>query len=79
MNGGGYPFPEEVQTVATVGTGVIGASWAAEYLARGFDVVSNARDLRAEPKARKQKDAQHSEQEHRQTNHYRARESCSCS
>jgi len=25
--------------IAIVGAGVIGASWAAEYLARGFDVV----------------------------------------
>lgn len=29
-----------VQTVAIIGTGVIGASWAAFYLAKGFDVVA---------------------------------------
>jgi 3-hydroxyacyl-CoA dehydrogenase len=29
-----------VRRIAIVGTGVIGASWAAEYLARGFDVVA---------------------------------------
>jgi 3-hydroxyacyl-CoA dehydrogenase len=30
----------EVQNIAIVGTGVIGASWAALYLARGFNVVA---------------------------------------
>src|SRR4051812_31115483 len=29
-----------VRRIAIVGTGVIGASWASEYLARGFDVVA---------------------------------------
>jgi 3-hydroxyacyl-CoA dehydrogenase len=29
-----------IQRIAIVGTGVIGASWAAEYLARGFDVIA---------------------------------------
>src|SRR5256886_10051290 len=29
-----------VRRIAVVGTGVIGASWAAYYLARGFDVVA---------------------------------------
>ena len=29
-----------VRRIAIVGTGVIGASWAAEFLARGFDVVA---------------------------------------
>src|ERR1700756_3872630 len=29
-----------VHRVAIVGTGTIGASWAAHYLARGFDVVA---------------------------------------
>ena len=29
-----------IQRIAIVGTGVIGASWAAQYLARGFDVVA---------------------------------------
>jgi carnitine 3-dehydrogenase len=31
---------QPVQRIAIVGTGVIGASWAAYYLARGFDVVA---------------------------------------
>jgi carnitine 3-dehydrogenase len=47
-------YNKPIRRVAIVGTGVIGASWAAEYLARGFDVVatdpapnaeSNLRDL----------------------------------
>src|SRR5258708_15889410 len=29
-----------VKRIAIVGTGVIGASWAAQYLARGFDVIA---------------------------------------
>ena len=31
---------EAIQQIAIVGTGVIGASWAANYLARGLDVVA---------------------------------------
>src|SRR5258708_12247039 len=31
---------KEVRNVAIVGTGVIGASWAAHYLSRGFDAVA---------------------------------------
>ena len=34
------PKNGEIQSVAIVGTGVIGASWAAEFLAHGFDVVA---------------------------------------
>jgi len=33
-------FSKSIHRVAVVGTGVIGASWAALYLARGFDVVA---------------------------------------
>jgi 3-hydroxyacyl-CoA dehydrogenase len=33
-------FDKPIRRVAVVGTGVIGASWAAQYLARGFDVVA---------------------------------------
>jgi carnitine 3-dehydrogenase len=33
-------FNKPIRRVAIVGTGVIGASWAAQYLARGFDVVA---------------------------------------
>ena len=29
-----------IHRIAIVGTGVIGASWAAQYLARGFDVIA---------------------------------------
>jgi carnitine 3-dehydrogenase len=36
----GYPPPEAVQTVAVVGTGVIGAGWAAHFLRMGYDVVA---------------------------------------
>jgi carnitine 3-dehydrogenase len=31
----------DVRTIAIVGCGVIGASWAAHYLARGFDVIAS--------------------------------------
>ena len=40
MSGAGYPSPEEVRTVAVVGTGVIGAGWAAHFLRMGYDVVA---------------------------------------
>jgi carnitine 3-dehydrogenase len=33
-------FEKPIRRIAVVGTGVIGASWAAQYLARGFDVVA---------------------------------------
>jgi carnitine 3-dehydrogenase len=33
-------FDKPIHRIAIVGTGVIGASWAAHYLARGFDVVA---------------------------------------
>src|ERR1700761_6155219 len=33
-------FDKPIHRVAVVGTGVIGASWAAQYLARGLDVVA---------------------------------------
>jgi 3-hydroxyacyl-CoA dehydrogenase len=41
-----------VRRIAIVGTGVIGASWAAEYLARGFDVVATDPGPNAEAKLR---------------------------
>ncbi|MBP3954882.1 hypothetical protein J8F10_06245 [Gemmata sp. G18] len=34
------PSHQPVRRIAVVGTGVIGASWAAYYLSRGFDVVA---------------------------------------
>ena len=33
-------YDKPIRRIAVVGTGVIGASWAAQYLARGFDVVA---------------------------------------
>ena len=33
-------YNKPIRRVAIVGTGVIGASWAAQYLARGFDVIA---------------------------------------
>jgi len=34
------PADKPIKRIAIIGTGVIGASWAAQYLARGFDVVA---------------------------------------
>src|SRR5437899_5371230 len=42
-----------VHRIAIVGTGVIGASWAAYYLARGFDVVASDPAPNAEANLRK--------------------------
>jgi 3-hydroxyacyl-CoA dehydrogenase len=42
-----------VNRIAVVGTGVIGASWAAQYLARGFDVVATDPAPNAEVNLRK--------------------------
>jgi 3-hydroxyacyl-CoA dehydrogenase/sugar lactone lactonase YvrE len=44
---------KRVQRIAVVGTGVIGASWAAQYLARGFDVVATDPAPNAEANLRK--------------------------
>jgi carnitine 3-dehydrogenase len=33
-------YEKPIRQIAIVGTGVIGASWAAQYLARGFDVIA---------------------------------------
>ncbi len=33
-------YDKPIKKIAVVGTGVIGASWSAQYLARGFDVVA---------------------------------------
>jgi 3-hydroxyacyl-CoA dehydrogenase len=46
------PLNEPVRRVAIVGTGVIGASWAAYYLARGFDVVATDPGPQAEANLR---------------------------
>src|ERR1043165_3336608 len=46
-------FTKPVRRIAIVGTGVIGASWAAQYLARGFDVVATDPAPNAEANLRK--------------------------
>ena len=46
-------YNKPIRRIAIVGTGVIGASWAAEYLARGFDVVATDPALNAEANLRK--------------------------
>jgi len=46
-----------VQKIAIVGTGVIGASWAAEFLAHGFDVVATDPAANAEQNLRRFVDA----------------------
>jgi 3-hydroxyacyl-CoA dehydrogenase len=42
-----------VRRIAIVGTGVIGASWSAQYLARGFDVIATDPAPNAEENLRK--------------------------
>jgi carnitine 3-dehydrogenase len=44
---------QPVRRIAIVGTGVIGASWAAYYLARGIDVVATDPGPQAEENLRK--------------------------
>src|SRR6184192_3095157 len=46
-------FNKPIHRIAIVGTGVIGASWAAQYLARGFDVVASDPAPHAEANLRK--------------------------
>src|ERR1700751_1911974 len=46
-------FAKPIRRVAVVGTGVIGASWAAQYLARGLDVVATDPAPNAEANLRK--------------------------
>jgi len=46
-------YNKPIHRIAVVGTGVIGASWTAQYLARGFDVVANDPGLNAEANLRK--------------------------
>ena len=43
----------DIQNVAIVGTGVIGASWAAYYLSRGFSVIATGPAPNAEVSLRK--------------------------
>jgi 3-hydroxyacyl-CoA dehydrogenase len=46
-------YNKSIHRIAIVGTGVIGASWAAQYLARGFDVVAADPAPNAEENLRK--------------------------
>jgi len=46
-------FKKPIRRIAIVGTGVIGASWAAQYLARGLDVVATDPAPNAEANLRK--------------------------
>src|SRR6516164_4336237 len=46
-------FNKPIGRIAVVGTGVIGASWAAYYLSRGFDVVATDPAASAEENLRK--------------------------
>src|SRR6201991_4012446 len=46
-------YDKPIHRIAIVGTGVIGASWAAQYLARGFDVVATDPAPNAEENLRK--------------------------
>jgi carnitine 3-dehydrogenase len=46
-------YNKPIRRIAIVGTGVIGASWAAQYLARGFDVVATDPATNAEENLRK--------------------------
>ena len=46
-------FDKPIHRIAIVGTGTIGASWAAQYLARGLDVVATDPAPDAEAKLRK--------------------------
>ena len=47
------PYDKPIRRIAIVGTGVIGASWAAQYLARGLDVVATDPAPSAEANLRK--------------------------
>src|SRR5258708_7617716 len=46
-------YNKPIRRIAIVGTGVIGASWAAQYLARGLDVVATDPAPSAEANLRK--------------------------
>src|SRR5437763_13844162 len=46
-------YNNPIRRIAIVGAGVIGASWAAEYLARGFDVITTDPGPNAEANLRK--------------------------
>jgi 3-hydroxyacyl-CoA dehydrogenase len=45
-------YDKPVHRISVVNTGVIGTSWAAQYLARGVDVIAADPDLHAKAKLR---------------------------
>ena len=47
-----YPKPQDVRRVAVIGTGSVGASWAALFLAHGIEVVAHDPSAKAEGFAR---------------------------
>ena len=47
------PLNKPIHRIAIIGTGVIGASWSAQYLARGFEVVATDPAPNAEANLRK--------------------------
>src|ERR687888_626742 len=49
-------FNKPIRRIAIVGTGLIGSSWAALYLARGFDVIATNPRPNAESKLRENVD-----------------------
>ena len=57
-------FDKPIRCVAVVGTGVIGASWAAQYLARGLDVIATDPAPNAEDNLRKYVDEAWEQLEH---------------
>src|SRR5208283_5267342 len=50
-------YDKSIRRIAVIGTGVIGASWAAQYLARGFDVIATDPAQNAEVNLRNYVDA----------------------
>jgi len=53
MNSKAMSLNKPIHRIAIIGTGVIGASWAAQYLARGFDVIATDPAPNAETNLRK--------------------------
>ncbi len=50
-------YDKPIRRIAVIGTGAIGASWAAQYLARGFDVIATDPAQNAEVNLRNYVDA----------------------
>src|SRR6266851_8201083 len=57
QQGASVPLNKPVRRIAIIGTGVIGASWSAFYLARGFNVVATDPAPQSEEKIRRYIDA----------------------